>query len=489
MIASKIEMQHILPNAEFTCFVIPSLFSNVECEALLRTDIKRSFQNAIFNYPTNYRNNERFVMDADTLAKQLFQKVKQYLPKIIETDSGILSENGVWSLKELNSRLRFCKYASHQYFHRHLDGVHYRDNSTQSKLSFMIYLNSATEFEGGRTLFFKTKETSEIWASYIPKQGDLIVFDHNIWHEGEVVTQGEKFVLRSDILYTRKATKSSEKPFVGHLGYVWSLLKMNNQTMLSAGRDASIKVWNISGKLIHSLSGHTRSILCIERINKEVFISGARDRQILVWKNYKILNRIEIHTAVVLSLCRLDTENFASSSGDNTIKITTLTGTVIKTFEEHSNWVWKIIKLNKGIIASCSEDGSIKIWDCKTEKSMNTFFETHPIISLCYNSSKSQLISGNLKGEVSIRTLSKEYRQVAIKTFKAHTGIIRAIRMIGPHQFATGGEDNKVKIWGLDGQMVSEFEHQNFVQSIEVLGHKSIISASYDGTIKMWKTG
>jgi WD40 repeat protein len=483
---SKIEIQNILPDTNFTCFVIPSLFSKSECEKLLNDEIKNSFQKAISNYPTYYRNNDRFVIDDDGLANQLFQKVKPYLPETIEINSTIQAENGVWHLKELNNRLRFCKYSAHQYFHRHLDGVHYRNETTQSKLTFMIYLNSASEFDGGRTLFFKTKETDEIWASYIPRQGDLIVFDHNVWHEGEVLTQGEKFVLRSDILYSKKETEISKEPFAGHLGYIWSLLKIDDNTILSGGRDKEIKSWTISGEQKQSLQGHLNSILCIEKISKDIFISGSRDRQIIVWKDYKVLNKIKIHSAIVLSLCRLDDNTFASSSGDNTIKVSNLDGTVVRTFKEHTNWVWQVIKLDDNIIASSSEDGYIKIWNCEFEKSNNTFYEGVPIISLSFNNKTRQLISGNLNGEISIRILTDDYQQQEIKTFKAHIGIIRTIKFINDKHFATGGEDNKVRIWSLGGKLISELEHQNFVQSIELLDNKTIISASYDGTIKTW---
>lgn len=486
MITSKIEIQNILPDTNFTCFVILSLFSKTECEELLNTEIKNSFQKAISNYPTYYRNNERFVMDSDVLANQLFEKVKPYLPETIEINSVIQAENGVWHLKELNNRLRFCKYSANQYFHRHLDGVHYRNDTTQSKLTFMIYLNSATEFEGGRTLFFKTKETKEIWASYIPKQGDLIVFDHNVWHEGEVLTQGEKFVLRSDILYSKKETEISNEPFAGHLGYIWSLLKIDDNTILSGGRDKEIKAWTNSGEQKQSLQGHQNSILCIEKISNDIFISGSRDRQIIVWKDYKVSNIIKVHSAIVLSLCRLDNNTFASSSGDNTIKISNLGGTVLRTFKEHTNWVWQVIKLDDNIIASSSEDGSIIIWNCGIEKSINTFYESVPIISLSFNNKTRQLISGNLNGEITIRTLTDDYQQQEIKTFKAHIGIIRTIKFIDDRYIATGGEDNKVRIWNLEGRLITELEHQNFVQSIELLDSKTILSASYDGTIKTW---
>lgn len=486
MIPNKIEIQNILPNTDFTCFVVPALLCKGECEQLLSPNIKKSFQKAISNYPSYYRNNDRFVVDNNILAKLLFEKVKPYLPETIEINSNIQAEKGIWHLKELNNRIRFCKYSVNQYFHRHLDGIHYRNDTTQSKLTFMIYLNDATEFKGGRTLFYKTKETDEIWASYIPKQGDLIVFDHNLWHEGEVLTQGEKFVLRSDILYSKKETETNNEPFSGHLGYIWSLLKMDENTILSGGRDKKIKVWTVSGKEKQALQGHQNSILCIEKISDDIFVSGSRDCQIIVWKDYKISNRIKIHSAIVLSLCRLDNNTFASSSGDNTIKVCNLDGTVLKTYNEHTNWVWQVIKLGDNIIASSSEDGSIKIWDCKIQISINTFKTSDPIISLAFNSQTRQLISGSLNGEISIRTLTEDYLQQEVQSFKAHIGIIRTIKIIDDKHIATGGEDNKVRIWNLHGQLISELTHQNFVQSIELLSNNTILSASYDGTIKIW---
>jgi len=481
--ATGLSVQHVLPDSTFTCFVIPSLFSQTECEALLSPEIKNSFQKANFNYPTYYRNNDRFVTDDEALADKLFQKVKPYLPTTIEVNNAIAAENGTWQLKELNTRLRFCKYSANQYFHRHLDGVHYRSETVQSKLTFMIYLNSATEFTGGRTLFFKTKETSDIWASYIPKQGDLIVFDHNVWHEGEVLLQGEKFVLRSDILYARTTSHAEKEPFAGHLGYIWSLLKLDDNTILSGGRDTSIKAWTISGEEKLSLKEHQNSILSLEKINAGTFISGSRDQQIIVWKDLKAVQKIRIHNALVLSLCRISDNTFVSGSGDNTIHLANLSGEVLQTFTGHTNWIWQVIKLNEKTIASCSEDHSIKIWEIETARQLTTFTENAPIISLAFHEPTNQLISGNLNGEISIRTLNDN----TCTTFEAHNGIIRTIKIINHHIIATGGEDNKVKLWQFNGQLLAELEHQNFVQCIEQLADNKIISASYDGTIKVWE--
>ena len=481
--ATRLSVQHVLPDSTYTCFVIPSLFSQTECEALLNPAIKNSFQKANSNYPTYYRNNDRLVIDDESLANKLFQKVKPYLPTTVEVNNSIPAENGTWELKELNTRLRFCKYSANQYFHRHLDGVHYRSETVQSKLTFMIYLNSATEFKGGRTLFFKTKETSEVWASYIPKHGDLIVFDHNVWHEGEVLSEGEKFVLRSDILYTRTTSNMNKEPFAGHLGYIWSLLKFDDNTILSGGRDTSIKAWSITGEEKLSLKAHQNSILSLEKINADTFISGSRDQHIIVWKNYQAVKKIKIHTAIVLSLCRITDNTFASGSGDNTIHLADLNGTVLQTFTGHTNWVWQVIKLDEKTIASASEDHTIKIWDLETGQLLATFTDTAPIISLAFHEPTQQLISGNLHGEITIRSLSDN----SATTFKAHNGIVRTIKLLNNNVIATGGEDNKVKLWHFNGQLQADLEHQNFVQAIEQLSDNKIISASYDGTIKVWE--
>jgi len=482
-----IQIRHLLPESNFTCFVIPGLFSGRECELLLSIDVKESFQKAITNYPTSYRNNERLVVDDDKLSAMLFSKVKPYLPETLSIDTNIKSENGDWSLKKLNKRLRFCKYAAGQYFSRHLDGVHHRSEIVQSKLTFMIYLNGADEFEGGRTLFYKTKAADELWASYIPCKGDLIVFDHNVWHEGEQLIAGEKFVLRSDILYSKKNTGTLQSPYSGHLGYIWSLLKLNKDTILSGGRDKTIRVWDAAGKQKLSLSGHSNSIICIEKIDDEVFLTGSRDKAIIVWKNFKANSVIKIHSAVVLSLCRLTADTFASASGDNLLKITTLSGEVLKTFAAHNDWVWQVIKLDGHILATCSEDRTIKIWDTEKGICIQCFQESCPIISLAFNAKARQLISGNFNGDVSVRVLEKNFQQKEIKVFQAHSGIIRTIKIIDNHHFATGAEDNKVKVWKMaDNLLVNEFEQQNFVQSIEMIDQQTLLTASYDGTIRQW---
>lgn len=489
----KSEVRHLLPDSDFVCFLIPALFSKIECENLLGTDVRNSFRNAKSSYPRNYRNNDRHVVDSKELASFLFRKVKPHLPEQITTVSEILAENGSWNLSQLNSRLRFCKYSAQQYFHRHLDGIHYRSATEQSKLTFMIYLNGSEEFEGGRTLFFRSKDSTEIWSSYLPQQGDLIVFDHNVWHEGEELASGEKFVLRSDILYTRNNSESCTRPFHAHLGYIWKILVLDSNTILSGGRDKTIHVWNSTGQLIQSLKGHSHSILCIEKIDSGTFISGSRDGKIVFWKRNKTSSEFyedgshKIHSAAVLSLLRLSENHFASSAGDNLIKISLSDGKTIATLEGHSDWVWQLTQMRENEIISCSEDGTIKCWNILDSRCLQTFTEAGPIMCIASQPEGQLLASGNIRGELILRKLDSEFNEVSIETIKAHSGIVRTLLWLNKNLIASGSEDNMIRIWDVNsGKCIKEMQHLNFVQSLAQNESGSLISASYDGTIRVW---
>lgn len=63
----------------------------------------------------------------------------------------------------------------------------------ESQLTFMIYLNEG--MTGGETRFFADMEQTFLQHPYLsvePKEGMALVFMHSIWHEGAVVSSGEK---------------------------------------------------------------------------------------------------------------------------------------------------------------------------------------------------------------------------------------------------------------------------------------------------------
>jgi len=493
MAAAATSLVHLLPDSPLLCFVVPGAFSPATCAQLLHGAVQAGFRPAHTHYPTYYRNNERLVIDDEALAAELLATIRPVLPLMLPADDPTAAP---WQLRELNPRLRFCRYAAGQYFHRHLDGVHHQSATVQSRLTFMIYLNDATEFSGGRTLFYRTKEDPVIWAEYQPVRGDLIVFDHRLWHEGEALGHGEKFVLRSDILYETAAAPAAPSiaPFsAGHLGYIWQVVSFGGE-VVSAGRDKTIKVWSQQGQLRQQLPGHLNSVLSLCALSATRLLSGSRDSTLKVWERQPealVLGRtLSIHTATVLALERLTETLFASASADKTIRISDLHGHVQHTLRGHTDWVWQVVALPNGRLVSSSEDGTLRLWNWQQGVALGLLASERPVVhALLFEPAQRWLISGDYAGYIEVRQVSADYAHWSVvQRFAAHQGIVRTLAWLGPDRLASGGEDNKVKIWRLAaGECEREMTHDDFVQALAWLPDSGqLISASYDGQLRTW---
>lgn len=95
-------------------------------------------------------------------------------------------------------RLRFLRYDPGEYFKPHMDGMYIRDNGERSYITVQLYLNEG--FKGGSTTFmdFDLKHRKEV----VPKAGMVLVFDHEIMHEGSELIKGRKYSMRTDIMYS-----------------------------------------------------------------------------------------------------------------------------------------------------------------------------------------------------------------------------------------------------------------------------------------------
>ena len=174
-------------------FTVDNFFSEQECKDWIRRSEEIGYEEAKVNLGKEQvlmkgvRNNERLIYDSDDLAEELWKRVKEYVQK--ETDYGIASG--------LNERFRFYKYFPGQEFKPHQDGSHYRNIHEWSSFTFMIYLNE--DMVGGETKFDDD--------SIKPATGKALIFKHELVHSGTKVIEGVKYVLRTDIMYRRKARK------------------------------------------------------------------------------------------------------------------------------------------------------------------------------------------------------------------------------------------------------------------------------------------
>jgi hypothetical protein len=121
---------------------------------------------------TDIRNNSRAFYNSEKLAQQLWEKLQPLLPAPLVN----MANRTAFGLNEL---------------FRFYDESYFRNEREASELTFMVYLND--NFQGGDTTFRGLRIR--------PRQGMALVFLHSLYHEGSEVTQGVKYVLRSDVMY------------------------------------------------------------------------------------------------------------------------------------------------------------------------------------------------------------------------------------------------------------------------------------------------
>lgn len=132
------------------------------------------------------RNNTRVMWDSQTEANALLDRVRATVPQVLMGKQ----------LYGANPRLRFYRYETGEKHGAHWDTVvELNDNGVEvcSLLTLVFYLND--DFVGGITEF------SELGQNIVPTTGRALLFQHRILHVATTVTKGEKFVLRTDVLY------------------------------------------------------------------------------------------------------------------------------------------------------------------------------------------------------------------------------------------------------------------------------------------------
>lgn len=137
------------------------------------------------------RNNERVMLDNHEWAAKLWERAKPLIPSYLGYDA-----------LALNERFRFYRYDSGHTFRPHIDG-HFARNDERSQFTFMVYLNDACA--GGETILYFSDDGltlpdgAEVRVK--PETGKALVFYHYLLHEGAPVTDGRKYVLRTDVMY------------------------------------------------------------------------------------------------------------------------------------------------------------------------------------------------------------------------------------------------------------------------------------------------
>lgn len=191
-------------------FLVDALLSESLCKSMVEIAEARGFEAARLNgdrpgggYPDSGMRKCLVceIIDAP-LANALWQRLKPVLDSL--QWEGLCTSfphgTGSWQPSGVHSRFRIFRYDQGDYFKPHVDNGCVVSAKEQSFLTVVIYLNGADEMTGGGTKFHAMR--AAVPPTFVrPLAGNMLCFDHQLYHEGEGLETGIKYIMRTDIMF------------------------------------------------------------------------------------------------------------------------------------------------------------------------------------------------------------------------------------------------------------------------------------------------
>ena len=226
--AVKVIREDLLPNN--SAFVLHNLLTDSECDEIIDKAIQMGLKDSGFQH--KIRVCDKTSAMGHDFAELLYLRAKPFLGDVVQDNASQNREmgidpdlpNGRYLPYKLNPCFRVVRYSPGGYFRPHHDGGFIIDPVHLSIKTFMMYLNDG--FEGGTTRFFSKHQkhyVSDIDANNIifevkPKRGSCIIFNHALTHDGSELISGEKWLLRTEVMYQSTGTKEEMRGSGLHAG-------------------------------------------------------------------------------------------------------------------------------------------------------------------------------------------------------------------------------------------------------------------------------
>lgn len=186
---------------------IENILTPQECQELINFSEHNGFDKATINIGgtqrvvSEARNHDRCIIDDSDLVNTLWQRIRLVCSDT-ELSQSIFHSNQEGVAIGLNERMRILRYDPGAYFAPHYDGSYVRSTDKfgqRSLLTAQFYLNEG--YAGGSTRFLNERNESQYYE-VIPKVGSVLIFEHDIFHEGAELFSGRKYSLRTDVMYS-----------------------------------------------------------------------------------------------------------------------------------------------------------------------------------------------------------------------------------------------------------------------------------------------
>lgn len=176
---------------QFRIFTIDNFLTTDECDEYIKfiDNQRMNNTNHPFNLSAKFFNHKMINCE---LSNMFWQKIKNLLPNTVNLN------NREWQYVNCSDYIMMAMYEDKTDFMLHTDtgSVYDRITKEQSKYTILIYLND--DYDGGETDFYT--DDFKFTTSIKPVKGRALIFDIDLWHKGNIVTNGKKYWIGSELV-------------------------------------------------------------------------------------------------------------------------------------------------------------------------------------------------------------------------------------------------------------------------------------------------
>eukprot|EP00941_MAST-03F_sp_MAST-3F-sp1_P000916 g916.t1 len=294
-------------------------------------------------------------------------------------------------------------------------------------------------------------------------------------------------------------------PQLGHSSSVNCVAHLGDY-ILSGSNDKTVRCWNLFTSACTSImTGHTGSVTSVAwHPSGRLALSASTDTSLRLWNvnSGDCLVKMNEHKGVIFG-CTFSFAGLvaASCSADKTIRCwDVLSGTSIRVLQGHSGPVrvcrFMPKKNSWDLLISGSTDYTLRLWEVKSGNCLRVFHGHNSAVLSCAVSPDGLfMLSGSLMGRIKIWDISEG---ICLQDFgvyqndnKKKGGAVNCIQMSSSGRSAvTCGVDHVIRLWNLSDSTcrLCLHGHTDTVLSCIIVSEKQlVISASQDGTIRLWQ--
>ncbi|MGI2902540.1 nSTAND1 domain-containing NTPase [Tolypothrix sp. VBCCA 56010] len=294
------------------------------------------------------------------------------------------------------------------------------------------------------------------------KAGEMLKKD--LLREG--VKAGE--MLKKDTILTKESTKikvvttllqlanqvRERNRFEGHTQAVRSVIfTPDGKTIASASNDSTIKLWNLKGQCLQTLTQHEDGVFRVLFSKDGKTLISASNNTLIIWQRqpngtFKLVKPIPDKDQISAVSLSPDGQIIATGSQNTfTLNLFQKDGKLIKTWKEHRDQIRDLsFSPDNQIIATASVGGAIKLWSVKERKLLKTI----------------------------------QNDSVRLDRF--------GVRFVDNKTIAATNSDRPIKLLNVNGTQIKNLQgHTEQVLYLDVSRDgKYIASANKDETVKIW---